>query len=287
MNGGAVPASKEAGHHRPAPAFPANPSNPSALPSNKEQTIMTQRSKRARLVLAVAAAFGVGLLASAGDARAQVHGGHYDDYDDYDSYPDPRHTRDSHGGVTYDRDGDGVMDAGEWLTMRFDQNHDGVLDRRERALRDRYVYRNPSYRSLHHRDGVRMWSDYDARGRNHHSQRHLREHDQDGDGYLDRRELRDLRRHDDLEQVFAFYDRNGDGVLSPREMRRTPLRNLARAADHEGDGYLTWDELDHYLDEPEAHAPRHRRVLRRPAYPVQRRPVQRRPAYQYELRFGF
>lgn len=252
---------------------------------------MTRRRNRAGLALAIAATFGVGLLASAGNARAQVH--HDDYYDDGYGYGhsdygyDPR---DSHGGVMYDRDGDGVMDPGEWLTMQFDRNHDGVLDRRERAERDRYVYGNPDYRQRHHRHGVQMWSDWDGRrGWNDSShQRHLSEHDVNRDGILDRRELRALHRHDDLEELFGYYDRNGDGVLSRRETLRTPLRNLIGAADHEGDGFVTWDELDHYLADPGAHQPAYRPAYRRSVQPVYRRTVvPRRPSYRYEFRLGF
>lgn len=243
---------------------------------------MTQHAKRTGIGLAALATLGAGLLVST-DARA--HGND--------------HQASTYGPVAelYDGDNDNVIDKSEWMGLRFDTDRNGVLEGRERTLRDRFVERNPAFwEELRAERGVLKWSELDGRdydGRDYGtptygwqrpthgpSQAHLSEHDLDRNGYLDRYEMEDLRRHERIEQIFARHDLNRDGVLSFREIRNRSLRWTARRADRDRNGLVTFAELDDRMDDG---APAYR----------SRRPVQTRVAsrpsfrYDYNLRFGF
>src|SRR5690606_23624521 len=189
-----------------------------------------------------AAIAGAALLVGAGVASADPgHGrgpyGHAPAYDYYDS----------HGVPDYDVDGDGYLSPPERAPQRADRDHDGRLDPRERRHLERLLVRQQP-----------RWGYGDPWGAPGRDPRHLAEHDLNRDGVLDRREMRDLRRHDRIEQLFYTFDRNGDRRLSYWEIDRTPLIATFRYADHDGDGNVTFAELDHYIEAPEQHRVRPR-----------------------------
>lgn len=218
-----------------------------------------KRSNPMKLSLAAAAIAAAGLLVTTDVANAEphleLHTGGYGSYGDGSYYYDDDRYGTVHGGIDYDRNGDGVLSYRERLIEQFDRNHDGRLDATERrAFQD--------YQRIRDRRGYSQGYSYgysDPYGSDR-SPEHLDEHDLNKDGVIDHYEMQQLNRHDQLEDLFKIYDRNADGYLSFGESNRTPLRRHFRSADHDVDGYLGWNEIEHYLEAPEQHRPnpRHR-----------------------------
>ena len=117
------------------------------------------------------------------------------------------------------------------LLERFDKNHDGQLDPKERRHAIRALRRIAHRMAVQERREARRAEREPVRDANREADREARRAD------------REARRQARMRALVQRYDRNGDGVVTPDEMPPGVARRL-QPLDRNGDGWL--DERDEH-----------------------------------------